>query len=109
MTDIGEFSYDRLVLATGTTTNFFGNEQVKQLALPMKSTLEALQLMNRVINNCEDALDLSDAGRSSRMSIAVVGAGPTGVELAGALAEMKANILPYLPDRSWWSAVSDDE
>ena len=95
LTDSGEFPYDRLVLATGTTTNFFGNEQLKQLALPMKSVLEALQLMNRVINNFEDALDLTtDVERSSRMSIAVVGAGPTGVELAGALAEMKANILP---------------
>ncbi len=95
ITDIGRFAYDRLVIATGTTTNFFGNEQLKQLALPMKTTLEALQLMNRIINNFEDALDLdSDPERSSRMSIAVVGAGPTGVELAGALAEMKATILP---------------
>lgn len=61
----------------------------------MKSALEALRLMNRVINHFENALDLTtDAERSSRISIAVVGAGPTGVELAGVLAEMKANILP---------------
>jgi len=95
VTDIGEFEYDKLVIATGTTTNFFDNDKIKALSFPMKTTLEAVQLLNRVINNFEDALDLrDDKSRSARMSIAIVGAGPTGVELAGALAEMKSNILP---------------
>jgi len=95
ITDIGAFEFDILVIATGTETNFFGNEQLKSLALPMKSTLEALKLMNRVINNFEDALDMLTADQKAKaMSIAIVGAGPTGVELAGALAEMKKNILP---------------
>ncbi|WDF54357.1 NAD(P)/FAD-dependent oxidoreductase [Mucilaginibacter sp. KACC 22063] len=95
LTDIGNFEYDQLVIATGTVTNYFGNDAIKQHTLPMKTTLEALQLMNKIINNYEDALDTqSPSKRSSLMSVAIVGAGPTGVELAGALAELKNNVLP---------------
>lgn len=95
ITDIGTFYYDKLILATGTTTNFFGNEKLQALCLPMKTTLEAMIMMNVVINNFEDALDVkNDIERSITMSVAVVGGGPTGVELAGALAEMRSKILP---------------
>lgn len=95
VTDIGTFYYDKLILATGTTTNFFGNEKLEALCLPMKSTLEATIMMNVVINNFEDALDIKDdAEQSVTMSVAIVGGGPTGVELAGALAEMRTKVLP---------------
>jgi NADH dehydrogenase len=97
ITDIGEFDYDRLVIATGADTNFFGNDVLKANALPMKSTLEALQLRNSLIQNFEDALLVKDKDPSAlqrMMTIVVVGGGPTGVEVSGALADMRNNILP---------------
>lgn len=97
LTDIGTFDYDRLVIATGADTNFFGNEELKANAFPMKSTIEALQLRNRVIQNFEDALLVKDKDATElqrMMTIVVVGGGPTGVEVSGALAEMRNNILP---------------
>jgi NADH:ubiquinone reductase (H+-translocating) len=97
VTDIGVFDYDRLVIATGADTNFFGNEQLKENAFPMKSTAEALQLRNRIIQNFEDALLVKDKDPlelERMMNIVVVGGGPTGVEVSGALAEMRNNILP---------------
>lgn len=97
ITDIGEFAFDRLVIATGADTNFFGNEQLKENAFPMKSTTEALQLRNRLIQNFENALLVKDsdpAALERMMNIVVVGGGPTGVEVSGALAEMRNNILP---------------
>ncbi|MBE7178173.1 MAG: NAD(P)/FAD-dependent oxidoreductase [Mucilaginibacter polytrichastri] len=95
VTDIGAFYYDKLVIATGTVTNFFGNEKLQRLCFPMKSTLEALVLKNRIINNFEDALSVKGDHSCSRlMSVVIVGGGPTGVELAGALAEMRAKVLP---------------
>jgi NADH dehydrogenase len=90
-----EISYDVLVLATGTETNFFGNQQLIDNAFPMKSTVEALQLRHKLIRNFEDALLVKDAGELQRlMNIVVVGGGPTGVELSGTLAEMKQFVLP---------------
>ncbi|HRI21643.1 MAG TPA: FAD-dependent oxidoreductase, partial [Panacibacter sp.] len=95
LTDIGEFSYDVLVIATGADTNFFGNIQLKETCFPMKSTVEAIQLRHRLIQNFEDALMAKDAAELQKMmTIVVVGAGPTGVEVSGALAEMRNNILP---------------
>ncbi|CAN5802315.1 NAD(P)/FAD-dependent oxidoreductase [soil metagenome] len=97
VTDIGDFYYDRLVIATGADTNFFGNEQLKENAFPMKSTVEALQLRNRLIQNFENALLAKDTNPEElerMMNIVVVGGGPTGVEVSGALAEMRNNILP---------------
>jgi len=93
-TSIGEFHYDVLVLATGADTNWFGNEQLKAAAFPMKSTTEALQLRHRLIENFEKAVIAVDAPeRMAYMTIVVVGAGPTGVEVSGALAELKNHTL----------------
>ena len=92
--EAGSYSYDILVLASGCSTNFFGNKQVEQFAYPMKSTTEAIALRNRILLNFEDALHASPAELESLMNIVVVGGGPTGVELAGSLSEMKRNVLP---------------
>lgn len=95
VTAIGEFDYDALVIATGADTNFFGNEVLKENAFPMKSTVEALQLRHRLLHNFEDALHVkSDLELQRLMNIVVVGAGPTGVELSGAIADMKRFVLP---------------
>ncbi len=95
ITDAEEISYDVLVLATGADTNFFGNEKLASHAFPMKSTVEALQLRYRLLQNLEESLTITDAGElQRRMNIVVVGGGPTGVEVSGALAEMKKYVLP---------------
>lgn len=96
-TSIGTISYDVLVIATGADTNFFGNAQLQSHAFPMKSTVEALQLRHRLLQNFEDALVAKDADPvllRQLMQIVVVGGGPTGVEVSGALAEMRNHILP---------------
>ncbi|MBD0366703.1 MAG: NAD(P)/FAD-dependent oxidoreductase [Flavisolibacter sp.] len=90
-----EIHYDILVLANGADTNFFGNQQMATHAFPMKSTVEALQLRHRIIQNFEDALLLDDPEEIQRlMNIVIVGGGPTGVEVAGAIAEMRRYVLP---------------
>lgn len=95
VTDIGDFNYDVLVLATGADTNFFGNQQMQTLAFPMKSTVEALRLRHHLIEIFENALKLTDPVELERqMSVVVVGGGPTGVEVSGAIAEMRNRILP---------------
>ncbi len=95
VTDIGEFNYDVLVVATGATTNFFGNTQIQENSFAMKSTVEAIQLRHRLIQNFEDALMAKDAEDLKKyMNIVVVGGGPTGVEVSGAIAEMRRNVLP---------------
>jgi NADH dehydrogenase len=94
VTDDGTFDYDYLVIATGCTSNFFGNKKIEQYAFPMKSTPEAITLRNRILLNFEDALNATGEELDGIMNIVVVGGGPTGVELAGSLAEMKKNVLP---------------
>ncbi len=94
ITDAGDFSYDYLVIATGCTTNYFGNTNIAQFAFPMKSTTEAITLRNRILLNFEDALSATESELPAIMNIVVVGGGPTGVELSGSLAELKQNILP---------------
>ncbi len=95
ITDIGSFEYDILVIATGADTNFYGNQQLSENAFPMKSTVEALQLRHRLLHNFEDALSVKDQLELQRlMTIVIVGAGPTGVELSGAIADMKSYVLP---------------
>lgn len=95
VTDIGDFDYDILVIATGADTNFFGNQQLIDNTFPMKSTVEALQLRHRLLHNFEDALNVQSELELQRlMNIVIVGAGPTGVELSGAIADMKRFVLP---------------
>ncbi len=90
----GDIAYDYLVVATGCTSNFFGNANIERYAFPMKSTTEAITLRNRILLNFEDALSANADELAGIMNIVIVGGGPTGVELAGALAEMKKKILP---------------
>ncbi|WP_428330674.1 NAD(P)/FAD-dependent oxidoreductase [Mucilaginibacter sp.] len=93
-TTIGEVAYDYLVIATGSTTNFFGNKEIEKFALPMKSVPEALNLRYRILQSLEQATLLPNKDdREPYLSFVLVGAGPTGVELAGALAEIRNNIL----------------
>jgi NADH:ubiquinone reductase (H+-translocating) len=95
ITDLGELQYDYLVMAIGADTNFFGNKNIEERALPMKSVGEALGLRNRLLENFEKALvsDNQD-DRVGLMNVVVVGGGPTGVEVSGTLAEMKKHGLP---------------
>lgn len=95
ITSIGNFSYDIAVIATGADTNFFGNNRMESYAWPMKSTVEALRIRHHLIRTLEKILDEKDTGRQKELlTIVIVGGGPTGVELAGAIAEMKKWVLP---------------
>lgn len=93
-TNIDSFAYDQLIIATGCTTNYFGNKNIERFAFPMKSTNEAISIRNHILQNFEDALSANENVLDALMNIVVVGGGPTGVELAGSLAELKTNILP---------------
>lgn len=94
-TSIGEMSYDYLVLATGATSNFFGLKSLEEKAMRMKTVAEALDIRSLMLQNLEKAILCSDLKeREMLMSTIIVGGGPTGVELAGALAELRKDILP---------------
>jgi NADH dehydrogenase len=93
-TEDGIFSYDHLVIATGCATNYFGNKNFEKYTFPMKSTNEAIALRNRILQNFEDALSTTAEQQEEILNVVVAGGGPTGVELAGSLAEMKKNVLP---------------
>jgi NADH dehydrogenase len=94
-TNIGSLKYDYLVIATGAGNNFFGNKTIEDNAIPMKSLREALDLRSKMLENFEKALNTQDLNlREELMNFVIVGAGPTGVELAGALAELRNKILP---------------
>jgi len=93
-TNIGTLHYDYLVIATGSTTNFFGNKEIEHFAMPMKNIPESLNLRSLILQNLETALVTTDMREKfALMTFVVVGGGPTGVELCGALAEMKHLIL----------------
>jgi NADH:ubiquinone reductase (H+-translocating) len=95
ITETEEIGYDMLVLATGADTNFFGNQNLATNAFPMKSTVEALQIRHRLVQNFEDALLAKDPLKFEKlMNIVIAGGGPTGVEVAGAIADMKRYVLP---------------
>ncbi|HTA26625.1 MAG TPA: NAD(P)/FAD-dependent oxidoreductase [Bacteroidia bacterium] len=94
-TGIGKIKYDSLVLAVGADTNFYGNKKMQEYSLPMKSVAEALDIRNRILENYEMALTVTDKDeQQSLMNMVIVGGGPTGVEVSGTLAQMKKHILP---------------
>jgi NADH dehydrogenase len=94
-TSIGTLEYDELIIATGSTTNFFGNTNIQKYAMEMKHIPQSLNIRSLILENFEEALLTSDLEeRNTLMNFVIVGGGPTGVELAGALAEMKKGILP---------------
>lgn len=88
------YQYDQLIIATGCSTNFFGNQTIESNAIPMKSVGEALYLRNFILGNFEKALSVPDTNKQNYLNIVIVGGGPTGVEVSGALAEMRKYILP---------------
>lgn len=95
ITETEELAYDILVLAMGADTNFFGNQNLITNSFPMKSTVEALQIRHRLVQNFEDALLAKDPLQFQKlMNIVIAGGGPTGVEVAGAIADMKRYVLP---------------
>lgn len=95
LTDVGTIHFDYLVLATGSKTNYFGNKNFEKYTMPMKTIPEALNLRSLILQNFEKALLTNDLEERERlMNFVIVGGGPTGVELAGALAELKNHILP---------------
>lgn len=92
---IGELPYDYLVIATGTKSNFFGNEEVKKYSFPLKQIPEALNLRSQLLQSFEQAnMTVDPKDKQSLLNVVIVGGGPTGVELAGALAEMRKYVLP---------------
>lgn len=93
-TPIGAFDYDYLVIATGCKTNFFGNTEIEKHALALKTTQDGIKVRNRVLQSFEDLVSAKDEDREFLLNIVIVGAGPTGVELSGAFAEIKKYILP---------------
>lgn len=94
-TSIGKLDYDYLVLATGTTTNYFGNKKIQDESMPMKTIDEAMGLRNALLETFERANTCAtQEERAELLNIIIVGGGPTGVEIAGALAEMREHVLP---------------
>lgn len=103
-TSIGTLHYDYLVLACGSQANFYGNDELTRYAIPMKTVRNALQLRSRLLENSERALELTDKQQQlEQLNIIIAGGGPTGVELAGAIAELRDIVLtkdyPELPIR----------
>lgn len=95
-TSIGKAEYDYLVFAAGTTSNFFGNAEIADEAMPMKTVAEAMGLRNALLSNLERAVTCAtDEERQELLNVVVVGGGATGVEISGALSQMKRYVIPY--------------
>lgn len=94
ITSEAEFTYDKLVIATGCKTNFFGNAKMESLTFGMKNTQEAIAIRNHILLTFEKLIIEKKRSDDGNWNIVIVGSGPTGVELAGAFAEMKREILP---------------
>ncbi|MDJ1504872.1 NAD(P)/FAD-dependent oxidoreductase [Xanthocytophaga agilis] len=94
-TSIGFLRYDYLVIATGATTNFYGNKEIEKNSIPIKNIIDALSLRNTILSNFEKALQIEDDEQlNSLIDFVIVGGGPTGVELAGALSELRKHVFP---------------
>jgi len=94
-TTIGDLQYDYLVIAAGSSTNFFGKDDFEENAFSLKEVPNALDLRSQILQNFEKAvMSNDDAEQESLMNFVVVGGGPTGVELSGALGELKQHVLP---------------
>lgn len=94
ITEIGDLHYDYLVIASGSKTNYFGNKEIERNSMSMKTIPQSLNIRSLILENFEQAvLTKNQADRNTLINFVLVGAGPTGVELAGALAEMKKAIL----------------
>lgn len=93
-TTIGEFDYDYLVIAIGCKTNFFGNKNISKNAYTLKSTYDGIKIRNHILETFEKIISAEEAEKERLLNLVIVGAGPTGVELSGAFAEIKRNVLP---------------
>ncbi len=93
-TSIGDFKYDILVIAIGCETNFFGNKEIEKHAFTLKSTYDAITIRNHILQIFENVISAEETEKEALLNLVIVGAGPTGVELSGAFAEIKQHILP---------------
>jgi NADH dehydrogenase len=93
-TNIGDFNYDVLVIAIGCKTNFFGNTEIEENAFTLKSTYEAIEIRNHILKTFEDIISADGSAKEYLQNLIIVGAGPTGVELAGAFSEIRKYNLP---------------
>jgi len=93
-TNVGAFEYDYLVIATGCKTNYFGNKEIKKNVFSLKTTYQAITIRNSILENFEEILVDNNEEKEGLYNIVIVGGGPTGVELSGAFAEIKRDVLP---------------
>ncbi len=94
ITSIGNFEYDYLIIAIGCKTNFFGNDSIAKNSLTLKTTYDAIMIRNHILKTFENIISANEEEKAALLNLVIVGAGPTGVELSGAFAEIKKYILP---------------
>jgi NADH:ubiquinone reductase (H+-translocating) len=93
-TDVGVYAYDHLIIATGCKTNFFGNAELERNCYKLKTTYDAIKIRNALLLNFEKWISEKSTAKDFLFNLIIVGGGPTGVELAGSLVEIKNKILP---------------